>query len=56
MMKPSYVIVNRSIKESFVYGLMADNNAVVKAWNEIGGKQSDIWAIYHDVVEWVLES
>lgn len=55
MMKPSYVIVNRSIKEPFVYGLMADNNAVVKAWNEIGGKQSDIWAIYHDVVEWALE-
>ena len=55
MMKPSYVIVNRSIKESFVYGLMADNNAVVKAWNEIGGKQSDIRAIYHDVVEWALE-
>lgn len=45
---PSFVLVNRAIKEPFVYGLMHANGARVEAWNV--GKSAE--AIYSEVIDW----
>lgn len=45
---PSFVLVNASIKEPFVYGLMHQNRARVEPWNV--GKS--IEQIYTEAVEW----
>lgn len=46
--RPSFVLVNRSIKEPLIYAHMAKNRAVVEAWNV--GKP--IEQIYREAVEW----
>lgn len=48
---PSFVLVNRSIKEPFVYGLMEENGALVSAWN-VG---QPFESIYDTVVEWAKQ-
>lgn len=48
---PSFVLVNRSIKEPFVYSLMDQNKAVVSAWN-VGVPYE---RIYDTVVEWARQ-
>jgi hypothetical protein len=45
---PSFVIVDRSLKEPTIYRMMAQNGAIVEPWNV--GKP--IEAIYKDAVEW----
>lgn len=46
---PSFVLVNQSIKEPFVYGLMNQNGARVEAWNT--GTKS-VEAIYYEASLW----
>jgi len=46
---PSFVFVNRSIKDPGIYKLMADNGARVETWND-GTK--DIKRICREAVEW----
>jgi hypothetical protein len=45
---PSFVLVNRSLKEPFVYNLMDNNKAIVEAWNV--GKSWD--RICDEAAEW----
>lgn len=48
---PSFVLVNRAHTEPFIYGLMAENRAVVEAWN-LGCRP--VGQIYDQAVEWAV--
>lgn len=47
--KRCFTIVNRSIKEPFIYGLMERQRTQVRAWND---GHADIESIYLDAVDW----
>jgi hypothetical protein len=47
---PSFVIVNRALKEPKVYGMMAKNNAIIEPWNDV--TSGPIERIYRDAAEW----
>jgi hypothetical protein len=50
---PSFVIVNRALKEPGVYAMMARNHAIVRPWNAPGiGAIDDI---YRDAVTWAKQ-
>lgn len=47
---PSFVLVNRSIKEPYIYRLMEQNHATVRAWNVEHGRGP--YGVYAEAVEW----
>lgn len=50
---PSFVIVNRAVKEPFVYSLMQQNSARIEAWNVIdAAARKPVAQIYAEAVEW----
>lgn len=50
---PSFVIVNRAVKEPFVYNLMQQNGARIEAWNVIdAAARKPVVQIYDEAVMW----